>query len=33
MDLYRLDDPDQARAQAEQLIRELRECPAPSWPG
>ena len=27
MDLYRLDDPDQARAQAERLIADLRDCP------
>ena len=29
MDLYRLDDPDLARAQAEQLITDLRSCPIP----
>jgi len=29
MDLYRLDDADQARAQAEQLIADLRDCPIP----
>jgi transposase len=29
MDLYRLDDGDQARARAEQLITALRDCPIP----
>jgi transposase len=29
MDLYRLDDPDQARARADQLITDLRDCPIP----
>ena len=29
MDLYRLDDPDAARARAEQLISDLRDCPIP----
>lgn len=29
MDLYRLDDPDQARTHTEQLIADLRECPIP----
>jgi transposase len=29
MDLYRLDDPAQARARAGQLITDLRECPIP----
>jgi len=29
MNLYRLEDPDQARARAEQLIADLRECPIP----
>jgi transposase len=29
MDLYRLDDPDQARARAEQPIADLRDCPIP----
>jgi hypothetical protein len=29
MDLYRLDDPDPARARAEALIADLRDCPIP----
>jgi transposase len=29
MDLYRLDDADQARAQAQKLIVGLRNCPIP----
>jgi len=29
MNLYRLDDPDQAHTQAEQLISDLRDCPIP----
>ncbi len=29
MNLYRLDDPDQARMRAEQLIADLRTCPIP----
>jgi transposase len=29
MDLYQLDDASQARARAEQLIADLRDCPIP----
>jgi transposase len=29
MNLYQLDDPDQAHTQAEQLISDLRDCPIP----
>ena len=29
MDLYQLDDPDQARRRAETLIADLRDCPIP----